>query len=374
MNLMNKLKKYWGIWIMKFKEYKLEEIINIEDNKRKPLSALQRKAIKGYYPYYGAQEIIDYINDYIFDGKYLLIAEDGENVRSQVKPLVKIVKGKFWLNNHAHIVTAKEGFSLEYIYYALLKYNFSAYITGTTQPKLNQLNLRNIILLCPEISYQNKIGKLLSIIDNKIKKNNNINDNLLEIGKILLDYIFQQEYDKIQLNKVVKFIKGKKPIEISSKYKSNFKKYLTIACLNGQELNYANPTKTILADNDLIMVMDGANSGEIYYYDKGIIGSTLAKLQITDKLFEKGYLYFVLKKFTKLIKSKKTGSAIPHTDKVFVGNIEIPILNTNEQQKFNKLFMKINQNKKENETLEQLRDTLLPKLMNGEIDLDKIKI
>lgn len=216
MNLMNKLKKYWGIWIMKFKEYKLEEIINIEDNKRKPLSALQRKAIKGYYPYYGAQEIIDYINDYIFDGKYLLIAEDGENVRSQVKPLVKIVKGKFWLNNHAHIVTAKEGFSLEYIYYALLKYNFSAYITGTTQPKLNQLNLRNIILLCPEISYQNKIGKLLSIIDNKIKKNNNINDNLLEIGKILLDYIFQQEYDKIQLNKVVKFIKGKKPIEISS--------------------------------------------------------------------------------------------------------------------------------------------------------------
>ena len=359
---------------MKFKEYKLEEIINIEDNKRKPLSALQRKAIKGYYPYYGAQEIIDYINDYIFDGKYLLIAEDGENVRSQVKPLVKIVKGKFWLNNHAHIVTAKEGFSLEYIYYALLKYNFSAYITGTTQPKLNQLNLRNIILLCPEISYQNKIGKLLSIIDNKIKKNNNINDNLLEIGKILLDYIFQQEYDKIQLNKVVKFIKGKKPIEISSKYKSNFKKYLTIACLNGQELNYANPTKTILADNDLIMVMDGANSGEIYYYDKGIIGSTLAKLQITDKLFEKGYLYFVLKKFTKLIKSKKTGSAIPHTDKVCVGNIEIPILNTNEQQKFNKLFMKINQNKKENETLEQLRDTLLPKLMNGEIDLDKIKI
>ena len=164
---------------MKFKEYKLEEIINCFDNKRKPLSFLQRQKIKGTYPYYGAQEIIDYIDRYIFDGKYLILAEDGENLRSNVKPLVKLVDGKFWINNHAHIFQTNEKCKIEYLYYALLKTNIKPFITGTTQPKLNQANMLKIRVKLPTVYNQNKIVKILETIDRKISNNTQTNNNLL---------------------------------------------------------------------------------------------------------------------------------------------------------------------------------------------------
>lgn len=163
---------------MKFKEYKLEEIINCFDNKRKPLSSLQRQKIKGIYPYYGAQEIIDYIDRYIFDGKYLILAEDGENLRSNVKPLVKLIDGKFWINNHAHIFQTNEKCKIEYLYYALLKTNIKPFITGTTQPKLNQSNMLKIRVKIPNVYNQNKIVKILETIDRKISNNTQTNNNL----------------------------------------------------------------------------------------------------------------------------------------------------------------------------------------------------
>ena len=85
------------------------DVIDIFDYKRIPLSGSQRKNRQGQYPYYGASGVIDYIDDYIFNGQYLLIAEDGENLNSRKLPVAFFAKGKFWVNNHAHIVRAKAG-------------------------------------------------------------------------------------------------------------------------------------------------------------------------------------------------------------------------------------------------------------------------
>lgn len=170
---------------MEFKNLQLEDVIVLEDKKRKPLSTMDRSKRKGIYPYYGAQEIIDSIDDYIFDGKYILLAEDGENLKSRKKDLVKIVEGKFWLNNHAHIFKVKENVDLEYLYYYLLKLDLGEYITGSTQPKLNQENMNKIKIKLPELKIQRKISKILSNIDGKIKLNNEINNNLLKWG---IDY------------------------------------------------------------------------------------------------------------------------------------------------------------------------------------------
>ena len=74
------------------------------DSKRIPLSSIQRAKMKGKYPYYGAAGVIDYINDYIFDGLYLLIAEDGTLTSNGDKPMLQLVNGKFWVNNHAHVI------------------------------------------------------------------------------------------------------------------------------------------------------------------------------------------------------------------------------------------------------------------------------
>lgn len=359
---------------MEFLKHKLGNIIDCYDKHRKPLSSIERSNFKGIYPYYGAQEIIDNIQQYIFDGKYILLAEDGENLRSRVKPIANIVEGKFWLNNHAHIFKTKKGFNMEYLCYYLNSIDISGYITGTTQPKLNQTNMKNIELYLPTFKIQNKIAKIINAINNKISENTTTNDNLYEIGITTINYIISNADSTITLNKIIKFIKGKKPIEIVDTKKENYLKYLTIACLNNQELNYADSSKTIICNNDLLMVMDGASSGDIYYSNYGIVGSTLAKIEILDDEFQKEYVFFLIKNYNDLIKSKNTGSAIPHTDKVFVGTLEVPNISKDKQEYFVTLLKKINQNSKENETLVKLRDTLLPKLMNGEIELDNIKI
>ena len=163
---------------MEYDILKLEDIIVLEDKKRKPLSTIERSKRKGIFPYYGAQEIIDYIDDYIFDDSYILLAEDGENLKSRKKDLVKIVEGKFWLNNHAHIFKTMEEFDLDFVYYSLLRMDLDEYITGSTQPKLNQENMNKILIKIPKYEIQKKISKILSNIDNKIKINNEINNNL----------------------------------------------------------------------------------------------------------------------------------------------------------------------------------------------------
>lgn len=107
---------------------------------------LSKGKILKNYPYYGAQGIIDYVDDYLFEGKYLLIAEDGENLRSRKQPIATIVEGKFWVNNHAHIVTSNELSNLEFLCFWLNSNDISEYITGSAQPKLNQNNMNLIAL------------------------------------------------------------------------------------------------------------------------------------------------------------------------------------------------------------------------------------
>lgn len=240
--------------------------------------------------------------------------------------------------------------------------------TGQTEINRNRLGEEILIKYPTDTNIQTIIANILYDIDKKIELNNKINDNLLEIGTELLKNDFILENEKETLSQVIKFVKGKKPNDIIINKQVGYEKYLTIACLNGQELNYADTNKMIMSDNDLLMVMDGASSGEVYYGGQGIVGSTLARIDCTDNNYISEFIFFCLIYYKDLIKSKNTGSAIPHTDKVFVGSLEIPKLDINKQEKYKVLLSKLQHNKNENNTLVQLRDTLLPKLMNGKYD------
>ncbi len=245
---------------------------------------------------------------------------------------------------------------------------------GAAQPLITQNILKEIDINVPNYEKQVKISTILRKIDEKIELNNQINKNLLEIGLLLVNKYFAKERNRISLKNVIKFTKGKKPKSITNVKQKDYEKYLTIACLNNKELNYADVDKMITADKHILMVMDGASSGDIYYSHYGVVGSTLARIDIITKSFNKEYIYFCLKKYSELIKSKNTGSAIPHTDKVFVNSLEIPEIDIEEQQSFISLLSKIEENKKENHILEQLQNTILPKLMKGQIKLEKIEI
>lgn len=273
----------------------------------------------------------------------------------------------------------KSKYNSKFIYYVIQTNKFKNYINGiafgtTGQPNMKINDLLNFKFKYIPLEIQNKIVKILDNLDKKIELNNQINDNLLKIGIELFKKELNNSNTIEILENVIKFVKGKKPNDISNVIRENYAKYLTIACLNAQELNYADTTKMVISNNDLLMVMDGANSGDVYYGGQGIVGSTLARIDCVDNQYISEFIYFAMQYYKVLIKSKNTGSAIPHTDKVFVSSLEIPKLICNQQEKYKIVLTKIQKNSQENETLEQIRDTLLPKLMNGEIDLHKIEI
>lgn len=173
---------------MQTNHYKFSEIAINFDKKRIPLSAMEREKRKGEYRYYGAQGIIDYIDDYIFDGKYLLIAEDGENLKSNKQNIAQIVNGKFWVNNHAHIIQTNDKCNIDYLNYYLNSTDISGYITGSAQPKLSQANLNNIDLVLPDIKIQEKITSILLTIDEKIAINSATNNNLPPANIVEIDF------------------------------------------------------------------------------------------------------------------------------------------------------------------------------------------
>ncbi len=155
-----------------WQETTLGEVIEIHDYKRVPLSTKQRSKRSGPYPYYGASGVIDYVDDYLFDGRYLLVSEDGENLNSRKTPIAFFASGRFWVNNHAHIIRARPNVADDYFLMSWLQSsNISGYITGAAQPKLSQANLKSIKLYLPPLSTQRKIASVLSAYDDLIENN-----------------------------------------------------------------------------------------------------------------------------------------------------------------------------------------------------------
>lgn len=124
--------------------------------------------MKGDYPYYGASGVIDWINDFIFDGKYILIGEDGENVISRNLPLAFKASGKFWVNNHAHVYQPLPEINISFLVELLENVDYSKYISGSAQPKLTQNILSKISLPVPPFEEQKRIGIVIDIVNDLI--------------------------------------------------------------------------------------------------------------------------------------------------------------------------------------------------------------
>lgn len=173
---------------------KLGEITDSFDGKRVPIEAAMRK--KGPYPYYGATGVIDHVNDYIFDGEYVLLAEDGANIILRSSPIAYLTSGKFWLNNHAHIFTAKNGSNVFLLNLFEMK-NYSRYNTGTAQPKLNANVLKNIRFNVPSFQEQSAIGEFMNALNSTIALHQRKVENLQKLKKSLLQQMFVSGNDQV---------------------------------------------------------------------------------------------------------------------------------------------------------------------------------
>ena len=167
-----------------WKKVKLKDISDILDSRRIPIS--EEKRIKGKYPYYGANGIQGYINDYIFDEELVLLAEDGGNFGSKIKPIAYKINGKTWVNNHAHVLKAKnEIISTDLLLYSLMFYDVTKLITGTTRKKLTRTGMEKITLFIPNLDMQEKITNYLQEIEKFISLRKNQLNYLKELVKSL---------------------------------------------------------------------------------------------------------------------------------------------------------------------------------------------
>ena len=135
------------------------------NSKRIPIKQADREQMQGDYPYYGATGIVDYINDFKFDGEFLLIAEDGKNLVNRKKPIAWTVNGQFWVNNHSHVVKYNGVSNLTFLAFQLNRTNISQYVTGIDQFKMNKSNLDRIPISTPPLTLQNQFAERVQAIE-----------------------------------------------------------------------------------------------------------------------------------------------------------------------------------------------------------------
>lgn len=172
------------------------EIVEIHDSKRIPLSGAKRaKMEKRIYPYYGAASLMDYVDEYIFDGKYLLLGEDGTVVDDAGYPILQYVWGKFWVNNHAHILTGCLGHSVESLLLLFKRTPVKSIVTGAVQPKISQANLRSVQVVIPPHNEMDAFNKLICPLFAQIRQNQDQNKALAALRDTLIPGLMSGEVD-----------------------------------------------------------------------------------------------------------------------------------------------------------------------------------
>ena len=382
---------------MEFKEYRFDEVTINFDKKRIPLSSAQREKMQGKYRYYGAQGVIDHIDDFIFDGTYLLIAEDGENLKSKKQDIAQVVDGQFWVNNHAHVIQGNELCDTRYLCYLLNNMDLSGYVTGSAQPKLSQANLNTIMLVLPSIAIQKKIVECIYIFDKKIGVNNAINDNLQQQMQALFrswftlfdysDGVQPSTWEEVTLDTLTTLISR----GITPKYADESEQIIVNQkCIRNHtlDLSLARPhlPKSInekwLRFGDLLINSTGdgtlGRTAQVWFEPNNLTVDshvTIVRPANINLIFYIGLWGILHEKEIEALHTGSTGQTELPRERVKSIPLLLPDVET--LQRFNAVIepmvAMIVQNQKENKRLASLRDALLPKLMFGEIYVTDIQ-
>lgn len=370
---------------METKKYRFDEVTINFDKKRIPLSSAQREKRQGTFRYYGAQGVIDHVDDYIYDGTYLLIAEDGENLKSKKQNIAQVVDGQFWVNNHAHIVQGNEQCDTRFLCYLINSMDLSGYVTGSAQPKLSQANLNAITLSLPTLVEQKRIVEYLYMLDQKIDVNRQINDNLAD----LLQTVYQERFGDTSLianqgilSDICSYSRDK--VAVSELNVSTY--FSTENMLSGKagstEATSLPTTSQTTAchKGDTLISNIRPYFKKIVYCEDNCGCSTDVLCFTPSQPCYSAYLFSTLyaDKFFAFMVAGSKGTKMPRGDKQQIMTYPVVLPSEEELAGFNTiaspLLEQIYSNSAENKRLSILRDTLLPKLMSGEIDVSAIQL
>ena len=405
-----------------WRETLLGEVTDNFDAVRIPVKQADRRP--GLYPYYGASGVVDHVDSFLFDGEYLLVAEDGENLRTRTTPVAFLANGKFWVNNHAHIVRGNNNANTRFLMYALSELDISGYLTGSTMPKLTQGSMNRIPVPLPPLPEQRAIAHILGTLDDKIELNRRMNKTLEDMARALFKSWFV-DFDPVRAKMEGRWRPGESLPGLPAEHYDLFPDRLVdselgeipegwgvrtlgeIASLNPeswsrsnvpQELEYVDLANTkwgiieatqhylwkdapsrakrILRSGDTIVgTVRPGNGSYSLIGTEGLTGSTgFAVLRPLHSRY-RGLVYLAVTDTENIerLAYRADGAAYPAVRPEVVGETEV-VLPGPDHGVFDRfsertwpMLDKMEANKKENRVLAVLRDALLPKLVSGEL-------
>ncbi|MFB6356825.1 MAG: restriction endonuclease subunit S, partial [bacterium] len=395
-----KLPKDWS-------ENFIENICKIRDNERIPLNSKEREDKKpGNIPYYGANGKVDEINDFIFDGEFILLAEDGGHFEEfRDRPVAYKISGKAWVNNHAHVLEVKNGRAVtDWVFYSLEHKNLIPYISGGTRPKLNKTMLQKVKIPLPPKPEQRKIASVLYTVDQAIQKTEEIIEQTKRVKKGLMQDFFGKftnsnqkqrksirlgpkrvsvptTWDLVELESVGEIVTGDTPSTSNEEFFGGELPFVTPDDFSTDRYIYSG-TRTLsekgrkeakpIPKNSIMMECIGMDLGKVR-----IAGCELATNQqinsiipYLDKINHE-FLYYQLVTFSELIRSQAGKTRTPIVNKSSFGAFEIvlpPLKKQNSIVNSLKEFdEKITIEQRNNDYLKKLKKGLMQDLLTGEV-------
>jgi type I restriction enzyme S subunit len=397
----------------------LGELTENFDGRRVPVKENDRKP--GPYPYYGASGIVDRVDGYLFDGEYLLIGEDGENLRTRQTPIAFMATGKFWVNNHAHIVRGNHRADTRFLSYVLSQTDISGYLTGSTMPKLTQGNLNRLPIISPPLAEQKAIAAVLGALDDKIELNRRMNGTLEAMARALFQSWFV-DFDPVRAK-----LDGRKPVGLdeatAALFPASFQDsklgpiphgwaadtiknrasniqygftqsatkepvgphFLRITDISGGRIDWSSVPfcqatdeereKYRIVDGDIFIARTGASTGDNIYAVEpppAVFASYLIRIQFSSRGLGRLVGEFTrTADYASYVAGTIGGSAQPNASAQTLAGASLVFPTEEIADAFYRTVRPFDlmraANDRESRTLANLRDTLLPKLLSGEI-------
>ncbi|WP_419031362.1 restriction endonuclease subunit S [Holdemanella porci] len=328
-------------------EYRnLEDCCIILDSKRKPITKAKRVA--GDFPYYGANGVQDYVNDYLFEGKFVLVGEDGSVLTLSGKPVVNWAEGKIWVNNHAHIISEKEGINLRYLFYYLQTVNITDLVHGNI-PKLTGKDFKAIKTPIPPLEVQQEIVRLLDDFTAKtaelqaeLNKEYEARKKQYEYYKEVLLYN-NENVDKVKIKDIVC-----KTNKIKWNQTKNTYQYIDLSSVDRETHTLLN-TSIIDGNNAPSRAQQIVRIDDVLFgttrpmlkricvipdeYDGQICSTGFCVLRAIDNIVQPKWIYHVLNtaQFYSYVESHQQGTSYPSISDSLVKEYEITLPSLDEQ-------------------------------------------
>ena len=308
------------------------------DSMRQPIEEVKR--IKGIYPYYGASGVVDYINDYIFDEELILLSEDGANITDRNYPVCFIARGKYWVNNHAHVLKANKGFDNVFLCNNLERKDYTQYNTGMAMPKLNKEVCIRIPVLYPTLPEQQSIASYFQHLDSLIQSTTKKIESLKQVKAASLQSMFPQEgettprvrfkgfegeWEETTIGKVTSVKRGVRVTRKNLRDHGLYPVYQNTDYPMGYYNRY-----NVESNNPFVII--GGSAGLIGFCEKDFWAADDCAYFCDSVKLDKSYLYCMLVNKNSEIKKNVRGSSVPRLDRQVINDLNIVLPSIAEQR------------------------------------------